>query len=640
MCSFINGTNKVNNTFWKLEDKKLKALAVVERAKKLYGEDSDYDFSLITEVENTRTTVNVIHKRLGVISMDVHRLLSNTDLDKDGKKKTQVTKHWSFQEFENKLKELNDDRLIVKESDFKNLRTPMKVTCVEHGEFTIEPSLLLKGTKCPICEFLYDLRKKDQAFWMLIPPEKKAKYVIEKFRQVHGNRYIYDRIKSVNSIRDYVEIGCDKHGYFNQTIACHLSGQGCPECNRNKIPNEVVFEEIDKALGGKYNMKEGFEYRTVVQKIPFICPDHGEFELTFKSIQNGAKCPVCDFLEGNTHSGSIWRTGKYTPQDMARFVVERLKKLYDDRFGYERITEVYSMDDMVDLICPIHGPFTKTIRQHLEGRGCPDCNGVSTITSEDLNRRVHELFGNKYGDNLVYTKLSDNIHLICPIHGEFDINIKSLLSGSECHICDFITNKRGINHVFWEKITPQQRAQGCIERANIVHNNKYKYHLITEVYHESDMVKIVCPKHGVFVQRIGSHLRGNGCPYCLESKLEANTEELLKANNINYIKQYSPEWLGKQSIDFYLPVQNISIECQGRQHFEYDDFFKHDDFDRRKNNDIKKYNLMKEHGIPLYYLFPPEKVSTDRVNSIQEIYTEDNSFYTMEELIHKIREGS
>ena len=47
----------------------------------------------------------------------------------------------------------------------------------------------------------------------------------------------------------------------------------------------------------------------------------------------------------------------------------------------------------------------------------------------------------------------------------------------------------------------------------------------------------------------------------------------LQMNEIIYIEQKKfKDWLGAQSLDFYLPEYNIAIECQGLQHYKPVDF--------------------------------------------------------------------
>lgn len=55
--------------------------------------------------------------------------------------------------------------------------------------------------------------------------------VIRDFRKVHGMRYIYDFVRYKRSIQKIL-IVCREHGIFSQTPNTHLSGGGCPICNK------------------------------------------------------------------------------------------------------------------------------------------------------------------------------------------------------------------------------------------------------------------------------------------------------------------------------------------------------------------------------------------------------------------------
>ena len=113
---------------------------------------------------------------------------------------------------------------------------------------------------------------------------------------------------------------------------------------------------------------------------------------------------------------------------------------------------------------------------------------------------------------------------------------------------------------------------------------------------------IVCPIHGEFEQFPGNHLRGYGCPFCHQSKLEREVEKLLFENKIEYITEYSPLWLGRQEIDFYLPKHNIAIECQGIQHFQpVARFGGESAFHHTIELDDRKYRLCQENKVELMY---------------------------------------
>ena len=52
-----------------------------------------------------------------------------------------------------------------------------------------------------------------------------------------------------------------------------------------------------------------------------------------------------------------------------------------------------------------------------------------------------------------------------------------------------------------------------VERANIIHNNMYTY--LPDTYKNSNStINIICKEHGIFEQKAGVHLRGQGCPKC------------------------------------------------------------------------------------------------------------------------------
>lgn len=97
-------------------------------------------------------------------------------------------------------------------------------------------------------------------------------------------------------------------------------------------------------------------------------------------------------------------------------------------------------------------------------------------------------------------------------------------------------------------------------------------------------------------------------------------EKILTENNIDFIKQCRKdtlEWLGKLSLDFFIPQYDIAIECQGAQHFEYSEFFGGENaFIKQLERDNRKAKLCLEHGVKLLYytklsLKPLYEVITD-----------------------------
>ena len=117
-----------------------------------------------------------------------------------------------------------------------------------------------------------------------------------------------------------------------------------------------------------------------------------------------------------------------------------------------------------------------------------------------------------------------------------------------------------------------------------------------------------------------------------ESKLEKDVTKYLKEHNINHEKQKKFDWLGRQSLDFYLPDYNIAIECQGIQHFEPKDFFGGDNgLELIIKRDNKKLNKCLTNNIEMIYVIDNEKFLDKKYHfNIVEPFSSNVSY----EIIH------
>jgi len=120
----------------------------------------------------------------------------------------------------------------------------------------------------------------------------------------------------------------------------------------------------------------------------------------------------------------------------------------------------------------------------------------------DFLERAKNIYGNIYDYSLVPTNITSRsrFYIICEKHGKF-----------EKVYSKFINCKQGC-----PKCSDEAKALSTeifVEKAKLVHNNKYDYSLI-EYKNSYTKVKIICPKHGVFEQVPGSHLFGQICKKC------------------------------------------------------------------------------------------------------------------------------
>ena len=114
-----------------------------------------------------------------------------------------------------------------------------------------------------------------------------------------------------------------------------------------------------------------------------------------------------------------------------------------------------------------------------------------------------------------------------------------------------------------------------IEDAISMHGNKYDYSKVKYI-NNSTKVCIICPTHGEFWQTPHNHTHAQnpqGCSKCCSSRMEKEIRTYLMNSHIDFEEQKRFEWLGRQSLDFYIPYGKIAIECQGIQHFKENEHF-------------------------------------------------------------------
>ena len=351
-----------------------------------------------------------------------------------------------------------------------------------------------------------------------------------------------------------------------------------------KLTKEEFIKRANEVHEGKYNYDK-VEYENNKTKVYIICYEHGEFEQRPSEHLSGRGCPKC---KGEAN-GERKRSSK---EDF----IKKANEVHKCKYDYHKVKYVNNKTKIC-IICPYHGDFEQIPKHHLNGCGCPKCaneaNGERCRWSkEEFIKKANETHRGKYNyDKVEYNGALTKVCIICPEHGEF----WQLPS----------SHKRGIGC---------PKCSGCyvptteewIIASNKVHNDKYDYTKVNYVKCV-DKVCIICPKHGEFEQTPLNHIQGHGCPKCNLSHLERDVMNYLDDMGIAYDYQKHFDWLGKQSLDFYLPDYNVGIECQGGQHFFPVDFANKGvewackKFDYTISCDKRKKELCEEHGVKLLY---------------------------------------
>ena len=281
-------------------------------------------------------------------------------------------------------------------------------------------------------------------------------------------------------------------------------------------------------------------------------------------------------------------------------------EIHNGKYDYSKVNYVNNKTK-VCIICTEHGhgEFWQRPNSHLSGQGCPKCGGTTLLTKEEFIKEATEKHGDKYNyDKVDYKDSKTKVCIICPEHGEFWQEANSHLRGVGCPKCSG-------NYI--------PTTEEWIVSARKVHGDKYDY---SNAHYVNALTKITirCPKHGNFEQAPHDHAKGCGCPKCNLSHLERSMMIYLDENGITYDYQKRFDWLGKQSLDFYLPDYNVGIECQGEQHFFPVERFGGDEMfkkilerDKRKKSLCEKYRvkLLYFGNIPNYDTFLGESVHDD-----------------------------
>lgn len=131
-----------------------------------------------------------------------------------------------------------------------------------------------------------------------------------------------------------------------------------------------------------------------------------------------------------------------------------------------------------------------------------------TKTIDEIKREFKEKHGKKYNYDLVeYNGNNKKVSILCFIHGEFTQTPASHKRGSGCPKCGRIKCNK----------TSMKTRDEIINRFSDKHGNRYDYSLV-EYNGTKVNVRIICEKHGIFLQRPDNHLAGKGCKNCQTEK--------------------------------------------------------------------------------------------------------------------------
>lgn len=187
---------------------------------------------------------------------------------------------------------------------------------------------------------------------------------LARAQKVHGGKYQYDT-STLCSANGQATIFCLLHGAFQQRLANHLLGAGCPQCAGKGVDWVERFRSVH---GDRYDYSR-VQYTDYKKPVEIICPEHGAFTQTPDNHFRGKQgCPKC--------KGARIRASK---QMSVEEFIRRATEVHGGRFLYPRVQFTNVLTGVAAIVCPTHGPFTQSPVNHLAGKvGCTRCNHMKS----------------------------------------------------------------------------------------------------------------------------------------------------------------------------------------------------------------------------------------------------------------------
>ena len=173
---------------------------------------------------------------------------------------------------------------------------------------------------------------------------------------------------------------------------------------------------------------------------------------------------------------------------------------------------------------------------------------MNSIKNISFIAKAETVHGIKYDySEINYINAKTKVLIICKKHGGFEQTPSNHLSGYNCQKC---AKNLKIN------------TETFIERANIVHLNKYDYSKVDYVNADTKVL-IICVAHGEFEQIPDFHLnRKCGCPKCADNVPLLITEFIERSQKVHGDKyNYS-------HVIYLNNRKNVIIECKEHGNFD------------------------------------------------------------------------
>ena len=261
---------------------------ILEKFKEVHGDF--YNYSQVI-YEGNHTKVKIICPKHGKFEQTPgHHINDQNGCPNCGEEKVKlehIKRTRTLQEFINEANLVHEDRYDYSKTIYTGANNKVIIICLEHGEFEQNAQFHLSGCGCPDCGRISGglLRRNSH------------QSIITKFREIHGDRYIYDEVEYKGTSINVIII-CLEHGSFEQLPLNHIKGHGCHKCASTKRgflscnSQKSIITRFIQTHENKYTY-DNVVYENLDTKVDINCQKHGIFKQTPASHIRGAGCPEC-----------------------------------------------------------------------------------------------------------------------------------------------------------------------------------------------------------------------------------------------------------------------------------------------------------------------------------------------------------
>ena len=260
----------------------------IEKAQKVHSDKYDYSKTdLDNRDEKGRVIVTCpIH---GDFWQNPHSHLRGSGCLKCWQERKGKDLFSNTKEFIEKARKVHGDKYDYSKVEYKRSDENVCIICPIHGEFLQTPNKHLGGEGCKECGKITARNKHIL----------KIEDFIDRAKQIHGNKYIYDKTDlNHRDEKGRVIITCPIHGDFLQKPHNHLCGKGCLKCgtktraNKKRLSQEEVIERFKSKYGNKYDYSK-VVYESMHSDVIITCTKHGDFPCSPANHLSGKGCPKC-----------------------------------------------------------------------------------------------------------------------------------------------------------------------------------------------------------------------------------------------------------------------------------------------------------------------------------------------------------